>query len=79
MDAHDLFEKFEQIVRVTVEEESFGDDFEEEVSRQLDYEMRHARKLTFDPKTSSMKKKHRAPLRPFQAINLFQITPPSKA
>jgi hypothetical protein len=67
------------MVRVSVEEETFGDDFEDEVSRRLDYEMPHVRKLTFDPKTSSMKKKPRAPLRPFQAINLFQITPPSKA
>ena len=79
VDARDLFEKFEQMVRVTVEEENFGDEFEEDVSRQLNYEMPHARKLTFDPKTSSMKKKPRAPIRPFQAINLFQVTPPSKA
>jgi hypothetical protein len=78
VDARDLFEKFEQMVRVSVEEESFGDDFEDEVARSLDYEMPHARKLTFDPKTSSMKKKPRTPLRPFQAIDLFQVSPPNK-
>jgi hypothetical protein len=78
VDARDLFEKFEQMVRVSVEEEGFGDDFEDEVARSLDYEMPHARKLTFDPKTSSMKKKPRTPLRPFQSISLFQVSPPNK-
>lgn len=74
IEARDLFEKFDQLVRVSFEEEGFGEDFEDEVARRLDYDHPHAVRLTFEPRTSSMKKKPRAPLlRPFAAINLFQV------
>lgn len=74
LEACDLFEKFDQLVRVSVEEEAFSDDFEDEVARRLDYDRPRAIRLSFDPTTSSMKKKPRAALpRPFAAINLFQV------
>jgi hypothetical protein len=60
-------------VRVSVDEEPFSDDFEDEVARRLDYDRPRALKLFFDASSSSMKKKSRAPVLPLPAINLFRV------
>jgi hypothetical protein len=76
LDARELFEKFDELVRVSFEEEPFGEDFEDEVARRLDYEHPHTLRLDFDPSTSSMKKKPALHLpRAFTGINLFQVPP----
>lgn len=72
LDARELFEKFEQLVRVSVEEESFAEE-EEEVARCLDYDHPHSLRLHFDPASSMKKKPSHRPVPSFSALNLFPV------
>lgn len=80
IEAKELFERFEAVVRVSEEEEFEVELGEPDLQRRLDYDQIPTLRLDFEPKSSSMKKKPRRPTKDhvFRAINLFAVQRPKE-